>query len=157
MWLWWTLRKRERNSTSLDSTLQPSERRPWGNCFAWQPCCPIASVDLGQWLCVPPFQMVCPCQSITMYYNGILLVKSFFEDGSVKRRFFYLDENGASKMRPLLSKPGPSVAIDENHFPPGQSVSTSTLGFCRCRLGVELSENEFHMGETFFHPFYPEA
>ena len=32
---------------------------------AWRPCCHIAATsrrELGQWLCVPPFRVVCPCQ-----------------------------------------------------------------------------------------------
>src|SRR5262249_14408075 len=31
--------------------------------IAWQPCYPIPSIqDLGQWLCAPSFQVVCPFQ-----------------------------------------------------------------------------------------------
>ena len=34
--------------------------------FARQPCDPIlSSQDVGQWLCVPPFRVVCPYQAFT--------------------------------------------------------------------------------------------
>jgi len=35
--------------------------------FARQPCCPIPPVrDVGQWLCVPPFRVVCLYQACTL-------------------------------------------------------------------------------------------
>jgi hypothetical protein len=35
--------------------------------FARQPCYPIPRTrDVGQWLCVPPFRVVCPYQAFTL-------------------------------------------------------------------------------------------
>jgi hypothetical protein len=38
--------------------------------FARQPCDPIPCPrDVGQWLCVPSFRMVCPYQAFTLVVN----------------------------------------------------------------------------------------
>lgn len=47
--------------------------------FARQPCYRILAEDLGQWLCVPPFRMVCPFQTYRNVIQNVRLVsRNFF-------------------------------------------------------------------------------
>ena len=44
-----------------------------GLVFARQPCDRIPMTrDLGQWLCVPPFQVVCLCQVLTLCFLHVI-------------------------------------------------------------------------------------
>jgi hypothetical protein len=45
--------------------------------FARQPCDPIPPLrDVGQWLCVPSFRMVCPYQAFTLAVNDAYFTKT---------------------------------------------------------------------------------